>query len=377
VRQAGRFSVAARPRRITSLCARAAIFVACLTTLGVVGATEALLPDNPTLGGFLLLVVLLATWSLPSAMSLVVVVLALGVAPITAYANVVDRPTATFQFIAIAVAALLAEMMVRGLIAREHEQEINAERLRRFTLDAAHELRNPLAALTSDLETTLLRPRSNEELTDTVGKALKNTERLSRIAESLLAISRGDAGTLLTDSHRVQLSDVIEEGCARWAAHASKLGVELAHTMDGDGEVDGDELLLGRVVDNLIDNAIRHALVNGWVTVALKPLPALRQWELSVSDTGPGIPAELQDRLFERFSRGDSSRSRQTGGAGLGLALCRSIVEAHGGSIRLDRGAQTGTRIVVELPYAHLSHDDEAASDARPEMRLAHGRVRP
>ena len=109
------------------------------------------------------------------------------------------------------VTACLSELTVRSLIARERAQMATAEQLRRFTADAAHELRNPLSALQSDLEITLLQPRTTDELTATVRLALKNTQRLVKISESLLTLSRGDAGGLMTSVSRIDISDVLEE----------------------------------------------------------------------------------------------------------------------------------------------------------------------
>jgi signal transduction histidine kinase len=228
------------------------------------------------------------------------------------------------------------------------------EQLRRFTADAAHELRNPLSALQSDLEITLLQPRTPDELTATVKLALRNTQRLVKISESLLTLSRGDAGELITSISRIDITDVLEEAFARWEGHATTLGVALTEELDCEGVVEGDALLLGRLFDNLLENALAYTPRGGRVTLTLKPLPPA-SCGISITDTGPGIPASLRPVIFERFSRGDSSRSRKTGGAGLGLAICAAIVSAHKGAITLDDEYVGGTRIVVRLPVTRLS----------------------
>jgi signal transduction histidine kinase len=240
------------------------------------------------------------------------------------------------------------------LIARERAQLATAEQLRRFTADAAHELRNPLSALQSDLEITLLQQRTTDELTATVRLALKNTQRLVKISESLLTLSRSDAGGLMTSVSRIDISDVLEEAYARWEGHAQALGVGITEQLDCEGVVEGDALLLGRLFDNLLENALSNTPRGGSVTLALTP-SAPGACVVSITDTGPGIPASLRPVIFERFSRGDPSRSRKTGGAGLGLAICAAIVSAHKGTITLDDGRVAGTRIVVRLPVTGLS----------------------
>jgi signal transduction histidine kinase len=175
-----------------------------------------------------------------------------------------------------------------------------------------------------------------------------------KISESLLTLSRGDAGGLITSISRIDITDVLEEAFARWEGHAITLGVVLTEQLDCEGVIEGDALLLGRLFDNLLENAISYTPRGGSVAVALTPLPPAT-CVVSITDSGPGIPAPLRPLIFERFSRGDSSRSRKTGGAGLGLAICAAIVSAHKGTITLDDEYVGGTRIVVRLPVTRLS----------------------
>jgi signal transduction histidine kinase len=252
------------------------------------------------------------------------------------------------------VTACLSELTVRSLMARDSAQLATTDQLRRFTADAAHELRNPLSALQSDLEITLLQPRTSDELTATVRLALKNTQRLVKISESLLTLSRSDSGGLVTSVAPIDISDVLEEAYARWESHAIALGVHLTEQLHCEGVVEGDPLLLGRLFDNLLENAIGYTPQGGTVTLTLTAAPP-GGCAISITDTGPGIPANLRPVIFERFSRGDASRSRKTGGAGLGLAICAAIVSAHKGTITLDDEHVGGTRIVVRLPVTRLS----------------------
>ncbi len=342
------------PRQLRPTPARIAIFLACVATLVIVAFVEIGVPNNPTLGGFLLLSVLFATWLLPSGFSIAITIAAIGVTLATALQGAVDPLTAKFQFIAVVVTACLSEMTVRSLVARDRLQVATTEQLRRFTADAAHELRNPLSALQSDLEITLRQPRTPDQLTATVQLALRNTQRLVKISESLLTLSRSDAGELMASVKRIDLSDVLEEAYARWRSHASALGVTLARQLDCEAAVEGDALLLGRLVDNLLENAIGNTPSGGVVTIGLTPHPP-GACLLSITDTGPGIPAALRPVVFERFARGDTARSNRTGGAGLGLAICAAIVSAHRGAITLEDGRVSGTRIVVRLPVTELS----------------------
>jgi signal transduction histidine kinase len=342
------------PRQPGTVLARVTTFLGCAAMLFLVLLIEIAVPNNPTLGGMLLLAVLFATWLLPTPLAAMITVAAIAVTLVTALTGAVDPLTAKFQFVAVVVTACLSELTVRSLIARERAQLATAEQLRRFTADAAHELRNPLSALQSDLEITLLQQRTTDELTATVRLALKNTQRLVKISESLLTLSRSDAGGLMTSVSRIDISDVLEEAYARWEGHAQALGVEITEHLDCEGVVEGDALLLGRLFDNLLENALSNTPRGGSVALALTP-SAPGGCVVSITDTGPGIPASLRPVIFERFSRGDPSRSRKTGGAGLGLAICAAIVSAHKGTITLDDGRVAGTRIDVRLPVTGLS----------------------
>jgi signal transduction histidine kinase len=342
------------PRQPTTLLARAATFLGCAAMLVLVLLIELVVPNNPTLGGMLLLAVLFATWLLPTPLAAAITAAAVAVTLVTALSGVVDPLTAKFQFVAVVVTACLSELTVRSLIARDRAQDATTEQLRRFTADAAHELRNPLSALQSDLEITLLQPRTPDELTATVRLALKNTRRLVKISESLLTLSRSDGGGLITTVSRVDISDVLEEAYARWEGHATALGVHVTKQLDCEGIVEGDALLLGRLFDNLLENALGYTPRGGTVTLALAASPP-GGCVVSITDSGPGIPAILRPVIFERFSRGDAPRSRKAGGAGLGLAICAAIVSAHKGTITLDDEVVSGTRIVVRLPVTGLS----------------------
>jgi heavy metal sensor kinase len=224
--------------------------------------------------------------------------------------------------------------------------------LQRFTADAAHELRAPLAVMRSRAEVTLRQPRTAEEYRESHQALLQEIKRLSRIADQLLLLARVDAGALDGSFHSVDLPDLLEETVDRWRSIASERGVSLQTEIPPAGNVEADQALLSRLFDNLLDNAIRYTPSQGEVRVQ-----ASREngtWRIAVSDSGPGMGPVVREHIFERFYRGDSARGRTSGGAGLGLSLSQAIAKMHGGAIHVDGvGPLTGACIVVELPANH------------------------
>jgi heavy metal sensor kinase len=226
--------------------------------------------------------------------------------------------------------------------------EIAFDSLRRFTADAAHELRAPLALIRTEAEVTLSRPRSADEYTASLGTVLAEAQRMSRLADQLLMLARAEAGALVPQVQPVDLRALVQETVRLWQPVAAEREVVLVDTAMEGGAVRGDHDLLRRLLDNLIDNALRYSPKGSRVVVDCRMVEAA--WELTVADEGPGVPVSAQASIFERFSRADQSRARETGGAGLGLALCSAIAELHQGSITLDATAPTGARFVVRLP---------------------------
>ncbi|XVQ82349.1 sensor histidine kinase [Microbispora siamensis] len=216
-------------------------------------------------------------------------------------------------------------------------------RQRALVSDAAHELRSPLASIRLQLEVALSHPEG-QDWKETAEGVLEDTLRLSRLAEDLLALARLDEGRL----GRREPVDLAE--LARRTAERYGLGLDLAPSVSpvvASPVVLGDALDLRRVLANLVDNALRHAASAVRIGVRAEGSAA----ELTVTDDGPGIPPEDRERVFDRFTRLDDARSRDDGGAGLGLAIVRTTVEAHGGTVRLE-DASPGLRAVVRLPLA-------------------------
>ncbi|MGR6916473.1 sensor histidine kinase [[Actinomadura] parvosata] len=207
------------------------------------------------------------------------------------------------------------------------------ERHRRFVSDASHELRTPIAGLLVRLESGI------EERTEADWRAaMDDAQRLSDIVGDLLLMARLDAGVEI-GSDRFELGRLVEEEAAR---RPGRLPV----TLDVQPEVyvRGSRLRLARLVANLLSNADRYGDTRVWVSVAARGDEAV----VEVADDGPGIPQEMRERVFERFTRLDRTRSRDTGGSGLGLPIARDIARAHGGDLRIEDGPRT--RLVLRLP---------------------------
>jgi len=221
--------------------------------------------------------------------------------------------------------------------------------LRRFTADAAHELRTPLTALKGGLEVALRHPRSAEEYARTIRESLEEVDRLIRLAEDLLLLSRSTAGAGLA-RQRVELEplllDVLDVGLrlARGTGVTVRVGVVEPAT------VMGDATALRRLFLNLVENAVKYTLEGGVVELSLARTG--QEVQVGVRDTGIGIDPVDAGRIFEPFVRLDDARSRETGGAGLGLAIARSIALAHGGTIALESAPKAGALFTVHLPAA-------------------------
>jgi len=217
-----------------------------------------------------------------------------------------------------------------------------ASRARAFSANAAHELRTPLTAMLGEVQVTLRRERSPEEYRVALQVVEEEVQRLSRLVEMLLALARADAGTLDADAIRFDLARAARLAADR--AVVAHPGADRRLTLRlTPATALGDPLLAGRVLDNLLDNALRHGGTN--VEVALEARPG--RILVAVSDDGNGVPDSIRDRVFERFSREGAPAS----GFGLGLAIARALAEAQGGKLWLDAAAK-GARFVVELPAA-------------------------
>jgi heavy metal sensor kinase len=221
----------------------------------------------------------------------------------------------------------------------------------RFTADASHELRTPLTVLRGELEAIAQRSDLPLEVRETIGSALEETERLSKIVESLLAISRLDAGEALMTRERFDLADLVTETADQMRLLAEDKQINMKCDAPDRVEVEGDPHRLKQVVVNLVDNAIKYTSEGGKVEIRVGSVDG--NAVLEVTDSGAGIPTGAMPHVFERFYRVDKARSRQMGGAGLGLSIVKSICAAHHGRVSVESSEGKGSRFTVELPLAN------------------------
>ncbi|MFE2542567.1 sensor histidine kinase [Actinacidiphila glaucinigra] len=230
-----------------------------------------------------------------------------------------------------------------ALLARTTNETLTAleaavERQRRFVADASHELRSPIASLRTQLEVGSAHPH----LLDVPG-AVKDTERLQHLAGDLLLLARLDAGERPA-RRRVDLGELVREEVRRRPADRVPVTVDVEPLR----EVAGSRGQLARVVGNLVDNAQRHARAAVTVTVGLRDGLVV----LAVGDDGAGVPAAERARIFERFVRLDDARSRDEGGAGLGLAIARDVAHRHDGTLTVGAAPAGGALFELRLPPA-------------------------
>lgn len=222
---------------------------------------------------------------------------------------------------------------------------LSVEQQRRFTADASHELRTPIATILAETSLSLERARDAAGYRRVVERVQGEAQRMARIVEGLLFIARSDAGSLVRGAEVVQLVPLLERVAERFGPTAAERSVAIRVQVDAPVSVHGDGVALERVFDNLIENALRHSPAGEAVDIALARADG--HAIVSVRDRGPGIPLADRELVFERFRRG---RSESGGGSGLGLSIARSVVEAHGGRIRVDGAEGRGAVLVVDLP---------------------------
>lgn len=221
-------------------------------------------------------------------------------------------------------------------------------RQRKFTSDASHELRTPLSVLLANVDLLLRRDRSPEEYRDGLVRQRRIARSMTQITENLLTLARADDGRTELRRERVSLADLVVDACDDFQPLAAAAGLSLGHDVpDTDVAVLGDPLYLGELLQNLLSNAMKFTPVGGSVRVHVARGDAGAV--LEVSDTGPGIPECERERIFERFNRLETTG---TTGAGLGLAIVRWIVDAHGGTIAVESRVGGGSIFRVVLPAA-------------------------
>lgn len=243
---------------------------------------------------------------------------------------------------------------LRALAATFNEMldrlEESFTQISQFSADVAHELRTPISNLRGEIEVALGKARSEEEYRDTLGSALEECLRISRLIHSLLFLARAEATTNLPQHDAIRIGQEIEAVLEFYEAEAAEAGVTL-DTENASGLVASfDRTLFRQAVGNLVANAIAHTPPGGQVTIRSRHDGAMLHVE--VADTGRGIAAEHLPHVFDRFYRADPARFGSASNFGLGLAMVRSIATLHGGRVVIESQVGCGTRVTMETPIA-------------------------
>lgn len=261
-----------------------------------------------------------------------------GLAPLRAMreqAQVVTAQQLSRRLAVTAVPAELAELAhsLNDMLARLEEA---FARLSSFSSDIAHELRTPVSNLMTQTQVALTRARSADEYREVLASNAEEYERLARMIGDMLFLAQADHGLVVPNREPVDLALQVRELFDFFDALAEEKGLRL--TLTGGGQVSGDKLMLRRALANLISNAIRHTPAGGTIRIGIESDGEGTQ--LTVENSGEPIPQEQASRIFDRFYRGDPSRHDGGEGAGLGLAITRSIIRAHGGEISVRSGTE-------------------------------------
>jgi two-component system heavy metal sensor histidine kinase CusS len=225
--------------------------------------------------------------------------------------------------------------------------EDSFQRLSDFSSDLAHELRTPISNLMTQTQVAISKERPANEYREILYSNLEEYERLARMIADMLFLAKADNGLIVPNSEKVDLGTEVRNLFGFYEAFAEEQGVSL--TLTGGSAVQGDRLMLRRALSNLLSNAIRHTPKGGGISVLIdQPFPG--KTRLTVENSGMTIPSEHLPRLFDRFYRVDPSRQKASDGAGLGLAITKSIVEAHKGAIR-GFSSHGSTRFEITFPY--------------------------
>ena len=243
------------------------------------------------------------------------------------------------------------------LLAEDRTESFRLDNVRRdFVANISHELKTPIGAVGLLAEALDSASEDPEQVRRFAHRLSEESQRLARITQDIIELSRLQAADALTDAEIVSVKQVISTAVDQNRVAAEARGIELAMRGDKRAEIYGDETLLVIAVHNLISNAIQYSPSGSRVGIGVRTVDGVV--EIAVTDQGEGIPEEDLDRVFERFFRVDQARSRHTGGTGLGLAIVKHAVQNHGGDIRVWSQPGRGSTFTIRLPEA--SHDAAA-----------------
>jgi heavy metal sensor kinase len=226
-------------------------------------------------------------------------------------------------------------------------------RITEFTADASHELRTPIALIHTEAELALRRSRDETEYREALRHILLEADRTAKLIEELLALARADSGREALDIHPIDLLPLLRESASKWIQVAMLRNLQFEESFGTTPLLAvADSNALRRVIDILLDNAMKYTPSPGKVTLSAGENKAEGRITVTVKDTGVGLASEDQPRIFERFYRVDKARSRELGGAGLGLAIAQWIVQLHKGSITVKSELGKGSAFTIETPIA-------------------------
>jgi len=238
------------------------------------------------------------------------------------------------------LSVVLNQMIARLEEAFQHSQ--------RFTADASHELRTPLTIMRVELESISQQPLLDRPTREKITSILEETERMGKMVEGLLAISRLETGEAVINVTRFDLAKLVAATADQISLLADEKNITVQCQAPAPVEIAGDRFRIQQVIVNLLDNAIKYTPPGGHIS--LNTSNSNGHAILEVSDDGPGIPAKSLPHVFDRFFRADSVRTHSVNGTGLGLSIVRSITQAHGGSVEAANRPESGCRITIRLP---------------------------
>jgi two-component system OmpR family sensor kinase len=244
--------------------------------------------------------------------------------------------------------------------AMAREVEASRQAQRDFVANVSHDLKTPLTSIQGFSQAILDGTAASEDSRLRAAQVIhEEADRMTRLVNDLLDLAQIEAGQVVMAREAVAIPSLLRDCAEKMALRAQQGDVQLEVHSEGELVIAGDRDRLAQVINNLLDNALKHTPAGGRVTLTARPVPAqavkrgeppASLVEIAISDTGEGIPPEDLSRIFERFYRGDKSRGKGSKGAGLGLAIAREIVQAHGGQIKAESLVGLGTRFTITLP---------------------------
>jgi heavy metal sensor kinase len=239
--------------------------------------------------------------------------------------------------------------LTEALNAMLERIDTSFNRITQFTADASHDLRTPVTIIRTVAEVTLRKPRTNKQYTEALAKILRTSEETTSLLENLLTLARADAGAMGMELHLIDLDSHVRKAQERAILLAGNKSLDISlRAPGGPVWVRADSVAMDRLLLILLDNAIKYTPDGGFCEIEL--LPADREIQILIRDSGIGIPEQELSLIFERSYRTNRARSRESGGAGLGLAIARWITEMHGGTIVVESQLGAGSLFRVSLP---------------------------